>query len=120
MSETVKETTKKKKKKGAFARYFTPFGLRQVCDLLMIFGAIMMFIGLFVHGFMGINIVVLIGLGMYVVASLLAMFRCLKVITNKEISKKSMERKRAVTNIIIMSVILALAVVGILAAVLGW
>jgi len=88
--------------------------------LLMIFGAIMMFIGLFVHGFLQINTVVLIGLSMYAAASILSIFRCIKVLRNKELSKKSAERKRAVTNIVIMSIILTLAVIGILAAALGW
>jgi|GEM_PF-794836 len=111
---------KKKKKRSGIVGYFVPFGLRQATDLLMIVGAIMIFVGLFVHGFLGEPIPVIIGLSMYVLAGVLAVIRCLRVLLNKELSRKSAEFKNAIINLCIMVVILALASVGIAAAVLGW
>jgi len=117
MSET---TVKRKKKKSALGAYFTSSPLRVVCDMLMIVGALLIFIGLFTHSFLGINGVILTGLIMYVLASLIAFYRCIKVLRNKELSKKSAEKKNATINIVVMAFILALAVVGILAIALGW
>lgn len=35
-----------KKKQNAFVRYFVPFGLRQVCDLMMLVGTVLLIVGL--------------------------------------------------------------------------
>ena len=109
---------KRSKKRNPFVAYFVPFGLRQITDLLMIAGAITILVGLIIHGLMLENLPVIIGMAMYAVASLIAIFRCIRVFANKDISKKSQEHKNAVVNIVIMSILLALAVLGIVAAIL--
>ena len=80
----------------------------------------MIFAGLFVYHFTPINAVVLIGLIMYVVAMCIGIFRCIRIMRKKDISKKSAEYKNAVIGIVVACIILALAVVGILAATMGW
>jgi len=105
-----------KKKRNPFVAYFVPFGLRKASDLLMIVGAIMIFIGLFVHGFRQVNAVIAIGLIMYLVASGISIFRCVTVLQDKEISTKAIARRNAIINIVIMGVVFVLAVLGLLAA----
>ena len=39
---------KNEKKQNAIARYFSNFGLKQICDILMVCGAIVILVGLFV------------------------------------------------------------------------
>ncbi|MCL2062007.1 MAG: hypothetical protein FWH03_05215 [Firmicutes bacterium] len=102
--------SKTKKKKNFFAEYFSNFGVRQICDLLMLVGAIVMFVGLFT-----LDVVTATGIGMLMVASLLAMYRALRVMLKKDINKRSPEYKNAWINLIIMSVILALTVLGMVA-----
>ena len=118
--EQTQPVKKKKKKRTGIAAYFVPFGLRQTADLLMVVGAILIIVGLIVHTFLQEPVTVIVGLSMYVVACLISIYRCIKVFLNKELSKKSVERKNAIINVSIMGVILALAIVGIVAAVLNW
>ena len=113
-------TPKKKKKKSGIVAYFTPFGLRQITDLLMIVGAVMIFVGLFVHSFLAVSAVVIIGLSMYILACGIAIFRCVKVLLSKDLSRKSKEFKNAVVNICVMAVILGLSILGVVAAANGW
>ena len=102
-------------KKNIFKSYFVPFGLGQVCDILMLLGAITLIVGLFVAiGNVEVSeILLLIGLIIYVVASVLAVLRAVLVLVNKEINHRSPEYKRAIANTVIMGVILALAVFGL-------
>ena len=106
----------RKKKKNLFVAYFTPFGLRQICDLLMLAGAITIFVGIFVSVYLSVNIVAAIGMGLYVIACGIAIFRTLRIILQKDINKRSPEYKNAVINLCIMIVILVAAVFGIIAA----
>ena len=107
----------KKKNKNPFIAYFTPFGLRQTTDLLMLVGAIVIFVGIFTHSFANdANIVIVVGMSMYVVACCIAIYRCIRVMLKKDVNKRSAEFKNAIINICIMSVILVLAVLGIIAA----
>ena len=116
MSERTERTKSKIKKKTGLAGYFTPFGLRQICDILMVVGAIVILVGIFTHAFLAVNAVVIVGLSMYIVASLLSILRCVKVMRNVEVSPKSAEHKSAVINIVIMGIMGIMAIVGIVAA----
>jgi len=109
---------RKKKSRNPFVRYFVPFGLKQITDLLMLAGAIVILIGLIFHGLWLENTVVIVGMFIYVVASLIAIFRCVRVFISK--TKTNSEHKSALINVIIMGIILALSVLGILAAFLLW
>ena len=55
-----------KKERFGF-RNASHFGIRQICDLLMLGGAIVLLVGIFVS-----NIVIAVGLGIYIVATLLS------------------------------------------------
>ncbi len=102
-------------KKNAFARYFTPFGLRQICDILMLVGAITLIVGLCINNnnLKVCEIILLIGLAIYILASVIAIVRAVLVLTSK-INHRAPEYKRAIANTVIMSVILALAVFGLI------
>ncbi|MCL2861904.1 MAG: hypothetical protein FWE22_05805 [Firmicutes bacterium] len=93
---------KKRKKQG----YFSKLGLRHLADLLMLVGAILIFIGLFVMG-----AVMSVGLAFYVVGAGIAIYRVAKIMLSG-ISKKSPEFKRALINAVIMALIFGLALFG--------
>ncbi|MCL2798631.1 MAG: hypothetical protein FWD58_11405 [Firmicutes bacterium] len=115
MSEKTK--SRKKKKRNPIVAYFIPFGLRQACDIAMLAGAIVMFIGIFVSVAENGNAVAIIGMAIFAAACLGAMYRCLTVIFQKGINKRDPEYKTALVNLVIMGVLLALAIFGIIAAV---
>lgn len=97
----------KAKNQNFIQAYFANFGLRQICDFLMLGGAIVLIVGLF-----NMKTVLMIGLGIYVVASLLAVVRSALVLLKKDVNHRSPEFKNARINIIIMSLIFALALFG--------
>ncbi len=94
------------KKQNFIVRYFSDFGLRQICDFLMLAGAIVIIVGLCTE-----QIVLTVGLGIYILAAAIAVLRSVKVLLSG-INHRAPEYKNAVVNVIIMSVILALAVFG--------
>lgn len=96
--------------------YFMPFGLKQICDITMILGAVLMIVGLFTAiGALNVAYVILgIGLGVYTVASALAILRAVLVLTNKKINHRAPEYKRAIVNTAVMSVIFVIALFGLL------
>lgn len=96
----------KTKKRNPFAAYFTPFGLKQLCDILMLGGAVVVLVGIFVS-----DIVIAVGLGIFAVASAIAIIRSVKVLLSK-INKRSPEYKNAVINTVVMSVFFALSLFG--------
>lgn len=96
----------KSNKQNFFTAYFSNFGLRQICDFLMVGGAIVLLVGLFTQ-----VIVITVGLGIYILATLIALFRSIKVLFSK-INKRSPEYRNAIVNTVIMGVILVLAVFG--------
>ncbi len=102
----------KAKKQNFFVSYFKNFGLKQLCDLLMLGGAIVLLVGLFTT-----NIVVAVGLGIYIVAAIIAILRSCKVLFSG-INKRSPEYKASLVNAIVMAVILALAIFGFVYAIL--
>lgn len=96
-----------KKKKNFIAAYFTPFGLRQICDILMVTAAIVLIIGLGVHAHT--FVVALVGVIMMAVGSAIAIYRAVLVLIS-DTNRRSMAYKNAITNTVIMGVIFALCV----------
>lgn len=91
--------------------YFSNFGIRQLCDILMLVGAVTIIVGLFVSisSVPASEIILMVGLIVYIIATALAIVRAVLVLTSK-INHRSPEYKRAITNTVIMGVIFALAV----------
>jgi hypothetical protein len=116
MSNNVKSSKVKKTNKNFIAAYFTPFGLRQICDLLMLAGAIVIIVGLSIENLT----VITVGIGIYIAASLIAIIRSVRVFLAKDLNRRSPEYRNALINVIIMSVILIVAVLAILAIYLKW
>jgi len=106
-----------KKSRGATS-YFKPFGLRQATDLTMLAGAIVIIVGLFLYGYFVTNWVLIVGVGMYIVASGMAIFRSVKTLMDKKIPKTSPDKKRALWNLIFMVVLLGIAIAAITIALL--
>ena len=95
-----------KKKQNIFVRYFTPFGLRQVCDLVMLVGVILLIVGLF-----NLDAVLLAGFICYAVGAAMSIVRCCLVLFSK-INHRDPAYKSAIINLVIMGVLFALAVFG--------
>ncbi len=102
------------KKKNIFAAYFEDFGLRQICDILMLTGAILLIVGLSICrvALPASKIILAVGLCVYIVASALAVTRAVLVLVSK-MNRRAPEYKRAIVNTVIMSVIFVLAVVAL-------
>lgn len=96
----------KAKKQNFIAAYFSNFGLRQICDILMVIGAVVLIVGLCT-----VDIVLTIGFGVYAVAAALAIVRAAAVLVSG-INHRAPEYKNAIVNICIMCVIFALTVFG--------
>lgn len=97
-----------KKKQNIFVRYFTPFGLRQICDLVMLVGVVLLIVGLF-----NLDGVLLAGFICYAVGSGLSIVRCCMVLFSKTINHRDPAYKAAIVNVVIMGVLFALAVFGL-------
>ena len=97
-----------KRKKNIFIRYFTPFGVRQVCDLLMLVGMILIFVGLGT-----VDGVLIAGFICYVLGSCLSLVRCGMVLFSKNVNHRDPAYKAAIINAVIMGVLFALAVFGL-------
>lgn len=97
----------KKKKQNIFQAYFANFGAKQISDFMFFAGAVCIIVGLCV-----VYVVATIGMGLYFIAALLTIFSCLKVV-NGGANKRSPEYARAKAKLIIVSIILALAIVGL-------
>lgn len=96
-----------KKKQNAFVRYFVPFGLRQVCDMLMLVGTILLIVGLCT-----VDGVLLAGFIVYAIASAISVVRCCLVLFDKEMNHRDPAYKSAIINVVIMGVLFVLAVFG--------
>lgn len=94
--------------KNAFVRYFTPFGLRQIGDMLMLAGFIVLIVGLCT-----VDGVLLAGFICYGLGAACAVARgCMTLFTVK--NHRDPEFKSAVINVSIMGVLLVLALFGII------
>ena len=102
---------KQRKRNNVFKEYFSEFGLRQICDIVMLVGAITIIVGLFVAigSVSASEIILLVGIAIYIVASGLAITRAVLVLVSN-INHRAPEYKRAIVNTVIMSIIFALAV----------
>ncbi len=98
------------KRKNIFQRYFENFGLRQICDILMIVSLILLIVGWCL--WKTTDLVVIIALALFCLTSVLSICRCLAVI-HREPNKRSPERRAAILNLALMLVILVVAVVGL-------
>ena len=96
----------KAKKQNFIVAYFSDFGIRQICDFLMLAGAVVLIVGLCTT-----EIVLTIGFGVYAVASALAVIRAIKVLTSK-INHRAPEYKNAIVSTCVMGAIFALTVFG--------
>lgn len=103
-----------RKKRNVFVRYFTPFGLRQVCDLIMLVGFILLIVGLCtVEG------VLLAGFICYALGAGLSVARCCMVLFSKNVNHRDPAYKSAIINVSIMGVLFALAVFGFIWTIVG-
>ncbi len=94
--------------KNVFVRYFTPFGLRQVGDIMMLAGFIVLIIGLCT-----VDGVLLAGFICYGLGAACAIARsCITMFTVR--NSRAPEFKSAVINVSIMGVLFALALFGII------
>ncbi|MBR2988793.1 MAG: hypothetical protein IKC64_03615 [Clostridia bacterium] len=107
---------KNNKKSNIFARYFANFGLRQICDILMVLGALTLLVGLFVSisAHRASVVILTVGLCIYIVGCIIALVRTVSVLVNKKINHRSPEYKKAIINTVIMGLIFALAVFGLI------
>ena len=98
-----------RKKKNVFVNYFTPFGLRQVCDLVMLVGFILLIVGLCT-----VDGVLLAGFICYALGAGMSIVRCALVIFSKTINHRDPAYKSAIINASIMGVLFALALFGLI------
>ena len=103
-----------KKKRNAFVRYFTPFGLRQVSDLVMFVGFVLLIVGLCT-----VDEVLLAGFICCALGVGIAIARCCLVLFSKTINHRDPAYKAAIVNVSIMGVLFALAVFGIVWAIVA-
>lgn len=102
-----------RKKRNPFVAYFKPFGLRQICDLLMLAGFVLLIVGLCTT-----EVVLIVGFSIITAAALIAIIRCVLVLIDKEINHRAPSYKNARINVIIMSVFFALSLFGLIWAVI--
>jgi len=101
----------KKKQKNILVRYLTPFGLRQIGDIIIfILAPIMTILGMILFERVT-HYVLPVGLGLFILGFSIALFRSLTVLLTTK-NKRAPEYKRAIVNSIIMGVLLILAIVG--------
>ncbi len=102
-----------KKKKNVFVRYFTPFGLKQVCDGIMLVGFILLIVGLCTN-----ENVLIAGFISYCVGALASIVLCVKILVTTK-NHRDPAFKSAVANVIIMGVLFALSLFGLIWAVVA-
>lgn len=101
------------KKGNVFVRYFTPFGLRQICDLLMLVGVVLLIVGLCT-----VDGVLLAGFICYMIGAAVSIVRCCLVLFSG-IKHRDPAYKSAVINTAIMGVLFALALFGMIWTLVG-
>lgn len=98
-----------KKKQNIFVSYFVPFGLRQICDLLIVVGSILLIVGLAT-----VDGVLIAGFVAYAIGAGISIARCCMVLFNKEVNHRDPAYKSAIINVVIMGVLFILAVFGLI------
>ncbi len=99
------------KKKNIFQRYFENFGLKQICDILMVIAFILVIVGWIL--WRTTEIVLNISFALFVLTSVLSIIRCINII-HKEPNKRSPERRAATVNIVIMLIFFAVALFALI------
>ncbi len=99
------------KKKNIFLRYFENFGLKQICDIMMIVAWILLIVGWIL--WKTTEIILTVSFALFVFTSALSIIRCIGIIRN-EPNKRSPERRAAVVNIIIMLAFFAVALFALI------
>ncbi len=99
------------KKKNVFQRYFENFGLKQICDILMVIALILVIVGWIL--WQTTEIILIISFALFVLTSALSIIRCIGII-RKEPNKRSPERRAAVVNVVIMIVFFAVALFALI------
>ena len=100
------------KKKNLFAAYFEDFGLRQISQMLLVCGMIVMIVSFFLtDAVQACTILVVVGASIIAVASAIGL--AYYIITAVKTNRHRAEFKNAIVNIVISSVLLVAAVVGI-------
>ncbi len=94
------------KKQNAFVSYFKPFGMRQLCDIMMVVSAILIIISLCLYE-TGL-LIMTIGLAFFIVPAAISMIRAILFLTG-DVNKRSPEFKKAITIIVFMAVGIILA-----------
>lgn len=97
-----------RKKQNIFVRYFTPFGLKQICDFVMLAGFVLLIVGLCTN-----DGVLLAGFICYALGALGAVVLCTKILIKTK-NHRDPAYKSAVINVSIMSVLFALALFGLI------
>lgn len=97
------------KKQNAFAAYFKPFGLRQICDILMLIAAVLIIVSICLNE-TGL-LIMTIGLALFIAAAALSVIRAIVFLVSEKAHKRSPEFKKALTIIIFMSIGIILAAV---------
>ncbi|MCL2847595.1 MAG: hypothetical protein FWE13_02435 [Firmicutes bacterium] len=109
---------RKKKSKNPIVNYFVPFRLKQFNDLLMLASFVVVIVGVILHGTIADIVVMIVGASMFAVGSVIAIFRCVRVLRSDERTKT--EKKDAKINLILMSILLAVAILAIVASFMLW
>ena len=101
--EKVNVVKRRKRKSNFLVEYFKNFGLRQLVGLIMVASAIALIFGLIFKS----ELTLLIGFSAYAAAALLSMV--MSIVTMTKNHRHSPEFKRAMVNLIIMTVIFGIA-----------
>ncbi len=89
--------------------YFSEFGLRQVCDIILLSAAVTLIVGMFVRPVA----VTIVGFALFIVGSAMSVVRTVLVLRSG-VFRASPEFRNAVVNLVIMSVVFALAMFGLI------
>ena len=102
-----------RKKQNIFVSYFKPFGIKQVCDFVMLAGLVLLIVGLCTN-----DSVLLAAFICYAVAAAGAIALCVKILITTE-NHRDPKFKSAIINVAIMGVLFALALFGLIWAIVG-
>lgn len=98
----------KNKKDNIIVAYFKPFGIRQICDILMLTGAILALVGAFVN-----ENVLLAGLIVFLAGNIVTLVKNVLVLFSK-INRKSPEYKNAIVNTCVAGAMFLIALFGLI------
>lgn len=89
-------------------RYFVPFGLRQLSDVLILAASVLVIIGFFEN-----QTIMIIGISCYLLASIIGIYRCFRVLLSG-INKKSPEYRSAFINSIFVGIIFLVSIAALI------